>query len=71
MSVPVRPLLPIPQKGGLPFYDKSFNSVIKDGINFLPSLEDFGFSKEEIALKVDSRQCYPFKGGEEYGLKRM
>ena len=37
----------------------------------MPNLEDFGFSKEQITKKWDSRACYKFIGGEETGLKRL
>jgi deoxyribodipyrimidine photo-lyase len=65
-GVPVRPLLKTPEKDDLPFA-KGF----KEGIDYLPKLSDFGFSKEEIDKKADSRSCYDFKGGESKGLKRV
>lgn len=54
----------------MPFCKKP-SSVILEGMSYLPKLEEFGFTKEEVAQGADQRQCYPFHGGEEYGLKRM
>lgn len=43
----------------------------EEAAKYLPNLSDFGFTKEEIAVKADSRACYKFVGGEANGLKRM
>ena len=37
----------------------------------MPTLEEQGFTKDEIKNLVDKRRCYPFQGGEEHGLARM
>lgn len=68
--VKVRPELPSPAKGELP-YTSSPNAVAKNAKDYLPTLSDFGFSKAEIEKPVDKRSCYPFVGSEEAGLKRM
>jgi hypothetical protein len=54
----VRKLLPTPIKGDLPF-PQNPNEAIKKGAEFMPTLEDFGFSKEEISNhEYDKRACY-------------
>jgi deoxyribodipyrimidine photo-lyase len=63
--VRVRNLLPTPGKKELPFMKQK--NTWKD----IPKLADFGFSKEEISKKPDSRACYDFHGGEDAGLKRI
>uniref|UniRef100_A0A7S3FTM4 Cryptochrome/DNA photolyase FAD-binding domain-containing protein n=1 Tax=Strombidium rassoulzadegani TaxID=1082188 RepID=A0A7S3FTM4_9SPIT len=47
--------------------------MMKESADYLPTLTEFGFSKEEIlkAEKHDSRTCYKFVGGEDMGLKRL
>ena len=67
-TVPVRPLLPNPTS--LPWVEKS-SKIIDDSIKYTPTLEEFGFTKEQVAKKPDARACYKFKGGEENGLFRM
>ena len=34
-------------------------------------MDEFGFSKEEIAIEKDKRAYLDFKGGEDEGLKRL
>lgn len=71
-NVKVRELLPTPVKGELPSFKKENGS--KDelkALSFLPQLEDFGFSKEEISKKTDERACYKFQGSEQSGLSRL
>jgi hypothetical protein len=70
VDVKVRPLIPTPILGELPKSDK-MTKTEGDASNFVPNLEDFGFTKEEIAKKWDKRSCYKFIGGEDSGLKRM
>ena len=67
-TVLVRPLLSTPTS--LPWVAKS-NKTIDDSVKYMPTLEDFGFTKAEVAKKWDSRACYKFKGGEEAGLERV
>lgn len=68
--VKVRPLMPTPAEGDLPFPPK-MNKTEEKALKYIPDLSNFGFSKQEIAAKPDSRACYKFKGGEANGLKRM
>jgi deoxyribodipyrimidine photo-lyase len=68
-GVKVRPLVDAPKKGEL-VLPKVTCKVISEATVFLPSLENFGFSKSE-ASKADDRACYDFKGGEDSALKRL
>ena len=68
MDIKIRRVLPTPKNGDLPFVQEVSEEMQK-GIEYEPKLTDFGFSEEEILISVDSRQCYPFKGGEQNGLK--
>lgn len=68
-GVTVRPLLPTPTKGQLPF-GKISKSVSKH-TKFMPDLSDFGFTKEQINKSWDSRACYKFVGGEKNAFARL
>ena len=67
----VRSLLKKPEKGDLPF-PKDTSKLIKEASEYMPKLEDFGFSQKEIeeAAQKDKRACYDFIGGEDEGMKR-
>ena len=72
--VKVRPLLDEPKNEDLHMMDvSSAQDFEKEALEYLPDLETFGFTKEEInaASKPDKRMYYKFKGGEESGLERM
>jgi deoxyribodipyrimidine photo-lyase len=70
-DIKVRDLLPTPKSGDLPFLSKPCD-IVKQGVNHMPTLADFGFSKEEISsFGNDKRACYKFVGGEDQGLKRI
>ena len=56
-GVPVRPLLKTPEKDDLPFA-KGF----KEGIDYLPKLSDFGFSKKR-GEKCKNSNCFKHKKG--------
>lgn len=69
-EVKVRALLESPGKDELPMPAK-LSDFEQKASKFMPKLEDFGFTKEEIERKVDERTCYKFDGSEEAGLKRL
>lgn len=68
--VRVHPLLSTPKKGDLPFVAGP-SKLEEAAMKYMPSLANFGFTKQEIDTKPDKRACYVFVGGEENGLKRM
>ena len=68
-GVKVRKLVPTPKKNELPFPSKP-SKIIQGASKFMPTLKDFGFTKEEIETPKDKRACYDFIGGEDAGLKR-
>eukprot|EP00347_Sterkiella_histriomuscorum_P007375 403349181 len=68
--VPVRSLFPNPKNGDLPFIENPSDIMTKATI-FSPQLEDFGFTKEQIALGKDKRSVIEFIGGEDAALKRF
>lgn len=47
------------------------SKIITEAEKFMPKLEDFGFTKEEIEKPKDKRACYDFVGGEDNGIKRV
>ncbi|GAB5363214.1 hypothetical protein AAMO2058_000864400 [Amorphochlora amoebiformis] len=64
-EVEIRPLLPDP---------KLLRPEFKDNPGLLgesPSLEDLGFTSDEIGQTEDKRGVLPFKGGETEALKRL
>lgn len=46
-AVKVRPLLPTPKAGELPFVSE-VTDEIKNAVEYLPTLKEFGFTDEEI-----------------------
>jgi deoxyribodipyrimidine photo-lyase len=71
-NVKVRELLPTPVKGELPSFKKENGTKDETkALNFLPKLEDFGFSKEEVNKKPDERVCFKFEGSEQSALDRL
>lgn len=69
-AVAVRPLLPSPETGELPF-PEILTSKEEKAVAYTPSLAEFGFSSEEIGRPTDKRTCLVFNGGESHGLKRL
>jgi len=68
--VKVRPLFGQPKQDQLPFVEKPTKDILK-ATEYMPTLEDFGFSKAEIDIPKDKRACYDFIGGEEQATKRL
>jgi deoxyribodipyrimidine photo-lyase len=44
---------------------------MKHSTKFMPTLDDFEFSKEEIEKPKDNRACLDFIGGEDAGIERV
>jgi len=63
----VRKLVEAPKKGEMPFSKKFVDS----GIEFVPNLEDYGYSAEERERPVDKRAVLKFVGGESAGIERV
>lgn len=61
----------MPKKGDLPFPEGDLegdNKIIQSAIEYIPTLESFGFKEE---LKRDKRSVYDFRGGEDAGQARI
>lgn len=64
---------PIPVPKQLPFPAMDDFPTMKDHASFLPTLEDLGYTKEQIdsVQRVDPRGVMPFRGGETAALARV
>ena len=70
MGTRVRPLLPTPKKGELPFA-KNLDKEFINAAMYLPDLvKDLGFDKIDVEAQKDNRASYDFIGGEDEGIKR-
>ena len=60
------------EKGEMPFLEDFENSppFVKKAVEYFPTLQDFGFTEDEIA-KNSQKQHQLFKGGEISGLQRL
>jgi len=63
--VPIRPLVPAPKLGELPF--EVSTDLIKQSGEYMPTLEDFGLKNEP----VDERTSFPWPGGEDSAQNRL
>ena len=74
-DVKVRPLIPTPTSGSLPFIDlEKVPEFQKDAAEYLPNLNtDLGFTFEEIesSSHLSPRGYFPYKGGEEVALQQL
>jgi deoxyribodipyrimidine photo-lyase len=62
-----------PKKLALPHSDSAEYKLIAGPLSFMPSLQDLGYTEEQIAsaVKSDPRGVMEFRGGEKAGLERV